>query len=309
MKIRPEIFLLNKKNDIFKKILICGSDTAFIDYLTSYVLKKYKEKGYFINLTGSINISSTGDLFSGKKTLYLLKDLKSKKDIVKISDTEDSLVISTKNSKAVNELKSEYSKLNDSLVLDCYPLNRDNKELVIKKHIDDSELHLDKDVFWYIVENFENNYVLLKKQLKTLSYLNDKNISIKDIESAVHFENKINIDKIFFYIFHKNDFLIRLFNKNIFSISEFYIFMSSLKFYINLISESKNTEEALSKFPRYLFNEKGVFVKIYKKLNSKKLIKIYNNISRAESVVRKTPKLYSVVGLRFLLNAKKIITS
>ena len=76
-----------------------------------------------------------GDLFSGGKTLYLLKDLKSKKDIFKISDTEDSLVISIKNSKAVNELKSEYSKLNDSLVLDCYPLNRDNKELVIKKYI------------------------------------------------------------------------------------------------------------------------------------------------------------------------------
>ncbi len=309
MKIKPEIFLLNYKKNLYKKILISGSDITFIDYLTSFLVRKFKDEGYFIDDSEEMNGNSAGDLFSNKKKLYLLKNPNSKKINVNIPNAEDSLVISSKNNKTINGLKNKYAKDDSCLLLECYPLNKSNKELVIKKYFESLNNKINQNVFWYMIENFEDDYVFLKKQLNTLSFLQNKTISIKDIECAVNIENKINIDKIFFYIFYKNDFLIKLYNKNIFSLSEFYALINSLKFYINIISSSKNIEEALVKFPRYLFNEKEIFIRIYKCFNEKKLIQIYKNILKAEITVRKSPKLYSVVGLRFFLNSKKIIVS
>ena len=68
-------------------------------------------------------------------------------------------------------------------------------------------------------------------------------------------------------------------------------------------------EDALAAFPRYLFNEKDIFLKIYKQLDKKKIIKIYKNIMKVELLLRKNSGLYFIIGLRFLLNTKKIIIS
>ena len=83
----------------------------------------------------------------------------------------------------------------------------------------------------------------------------------------------------------------------------------TIKLYFEIIKSSTNKETALSKFPRYLFAEKDIFLKIYSKTNRNKLIKIYKNISKAELLIRRNSELYSIIGLRFFLNLKKIITS
>ena len=68
-------------------------------------------------------------------------------------------------------------------------------------------------------------------------------------------------------------------------------------------------EVALYNFPKYLFAEKDVFLTIYNKINKDKLIKIYKNLLRVELLIRQNSELYLIVGLRFFLNLKKIITS
>ena len=103
--------------------------------------------------------------------------------------------------------------------------------------------------------------------------------------------------------------LVKIFNSNIFSHGDFYVFLNTLKIYLNIISESKNKQDALIKFPRYLFNEKDIFLKVYDSLDKKKIIKIYNNIFKAEKIIRKNAGLYNMIGLRFLINTKQIITS
>ena len=82
-----------------------------------------------------------------------------------------------------------------------------------------------------------------------------------------------------------------------------------LKFYLEIISGSSNKEEALAKFPRYLFNEKDVFIKIYNQMNQLKTNEVYKNILKVEKTIRKQSGLFLNVGLRFLLNTKKIIIS
>jgi hypothetical protein len=142
-----------------------------------------------------------------------------------------------------------------------------------------------------------------------LSLFNKKINLISDIEKITFVDNKIEINKIFFNVFKEYKILIHTFNKSINSISDFYIFLNSTKSYLEIIKNSSDTESALYNFPKYLFAEKEVFLIIYKKINKDKLKKIYKSLSKAEILIRQSSELYLVIGLRFFLNLKKIITS
>jgi hypothetical protein len=180
--------------------------------------------------------------------------------------------------------------------------------MVLRNFVEKNNMQVSNDIFWYILENFENEYVFFIKQLQTISFIGKIN-SFKDLEKAVFLENKIEINKIFFHIFKKNNTIVKIFNNNIHSQNDFNILLSSTKLYLGLIINSSNKEGALALFPKYLFNEREVFLKIYNLLNKKKMAQIYRNILKAEELTRKNSSLYSAIGFRFLVNTKKIITS
>jgi hypothetical protein len=310
MKIRPEILLNNNSDFFYNKILVTGSDESFINYMREHIIKFFKNKNYFIDLSGNYNRDLVGDLFSKKKVLFVLKEYSSKKEKFENTSLENqSVLIASPNGKKNNTIKSDFSNSNNSLIIDCYPLNRKSKELTLRQYVDKNNIDLSNDIFWYIIENFDNQYVLFIQQLKALNLLGGRIDSVDIIEKAVFIDNKIDLSKIFFNVLRSNKHLINIFNKNIYSQTDFYIFLNSLKSYLEIISSSNSKREVLLKFPRYLFAEKDVFMQIYSQLNKKKIFKIYKNISRVESLVRKNSSLYNIIGLRFLLNTKKIITS
>jgi len=310
MKIRPEILLNNNSDFFYNKILVTGSDESFINYMREHIIKFFKNKNYFIDLSENYNRNLAGDLFSNKKVLFVLKEYSSKKEGSENTSLDNqSVLIASPNGKKINTVKNNFSNSKNSLVIDCYPLNRKGKELTLRQYIDKNNIDLSNDIFWYIIENFDNQYVLFIQQLKTLNLLGGRIDSVDIIEKAVFIDNKIDLSKIFFNVLRSNKYLINVFNKNIYSQADFYIFLNSLKSYLEIISSSNSKEGVLLKFPRYLFAERDVFVQIYTQLNKKKILEIYKNISRVESLVRKNSSLYNVIGLRFLLNTKKIITS
>ena len=310
MKIRPEILLNNNSDFFYNKILVTGSDESFINYMREHIIKFFKNKNYFIDLSENYNRNLAGDLFSNKKVLFVLKEYSSKKEGSKNTSLDNqSVLIASPNGKKINTVKNNFSNSKNSLVIDCYPLNRKGKELTLRQYIDKNNIDLSNDIFWYIIENFDNQYVLFIQQLKTLNLLGGRIDSVDIIEKAVFIDNKIDLSKIFFNVLRSNKYLINIFNKNIYSQADFYIFLNSLKSYLEIISSSNSKEGVLLKFPRYLFAERDVFMQIYTQLNKKKIFEIYKNISRVESLVRKNSSLYNVIGLRFLLNTKKIITS
>ena len=310
MKIRPEILLNNNSDFFYNKILVTGSDESFINYMREHIVKFFKNQNYFIDLSGNYNRDLAGDLFSNKKVLFVLKEYSSKKEGSENTSLDNqSILIASPNGKKINTVKNNFSNSKNSLVIDCYPLNRKGKELTLRQYIDKNNIDLSNDIFWYIIENFDNQYVLFIQQLKTLNLLGGRIDSVDIIEKAVFIDNKIDLSKIFFNVLRSNKYLINIFNKNIYSQADFYIFLNSLKSYLEIISSSNSKEGVLLKFPRYLFAERDVFVQIYTQLNKKKIFEIYKNISRVESLVRKNSSLYNVIGLRFLLNTKKIITS
>ena len=309
MKIKPEVFLSSKKNIVFNKILVTGSDESFIAYIKNFIVEDYKKRGFFVDFSNSYNAGLMGSLFSEKKTLFVLTDFPTNSEVNLLNSNNQSILVASPNGKKTNTIKSAIAKQKDSLVVECYLLNRSSKENTLKHYIETSNMSLSSDVFWYVVENFDNSYVIFIKQLQMLSLFNKKIDLISDIEKITFVDNKINISKIFFNIFKENKILTNSFNKSINSLSDLYIFLNSTKSYLEIIRNSQDSEAALYNFPKYLFAEKDIFLTIYNKTNKNKLIKIYKNLSKVELLIRQNHELYLIVGLRFFLNLKKIITS
>ena len=309
MKIKPEVFLNSKKNIVFNKILVTGSDDSFISYVKNFIIENFKTRGFFVDVSNNYSEGLMGNLFSENKTLFVLSDFPTNKEIAPKKLNNNSILVASPNGKKTNSIKSKLSIDKEGLVIECYLLNKNSKEKTLKNYIEVNSLIISDNVFWYVVDNFDNNYVIFIKQLQMLTLFNNKINSILDIEKITFVDNKIEINKIFFNIFRENKILTNTFNKSINSLSDFYIFLNSTKSYLEIIKNSDNKESALYNFPKYLFAEKEVFLTIYKKTNKDKLIKIYKNLLKAELLIRKNSDLYLVIGLRFLLNLKKIITS
>ena len=115
----------------------------------------------------------------------------------------------------------------------CYSLNKNAKERVIRNFITIQNIKVTKGVFWYLLDNFSNEYVLLIKQLELLSLFDAEINTINDIENAVFVENKIEINKMFFHIFKNNNTIINIFNKNI------YCILNNFIIYIKIIFSFK----------------------------------------------------------------------
>jgi len=309
VKVKPEVILSSKENILYNKILITGSDEVLINYVKGFIIENFKKRSFFINFTNKYSSGVMGNLFSENKTLFVLSDFPTNKETDSANFDNHSVLVASPNGKKTNAIKSALAKNNEGLVVECYSLNRSSKETTLKNYIASYNLAISTEVFWYVVENFDNNYVIFFKQLQMLS-LFDKRINlISDIEKITHIDNKIEINKIFFNIFKENKTITNAFNKSINSLSDFYIFLNSTKSYLEIIKNSNDKESALYNFPKFLFAEKDVFLAIYNKINRDKLIKIYQSLSRVELLLRKNSELYLVIGLRFFLNLKKIITS
>jgi hypothetical protein len=272
-------------------------------------MENFKKRGFFVDVSNNYNDGSMGNLFSENKTLFVLSDFPTNKEITFKDPDNKSILVASANGKKTNLIKSKLSKEKGSLVIECYLLNRSSKENTLKDYIEANNLTISNEVFWYLVDNFDDNYVIFTKQLQMLSLFNNKINLISDIEKITFVDNKIEINKIFFNVFKENKTLTKTFNKSINSLSDFYIFLNSTKLYLEIIKSSDDRESALYNFPKYLFAEKEVFLTIYKKINKDKLIKIYNSLSKVELLTRQNSELYLVIGLRFFLNLKKIITS
>ena len=107
----------------------------------------------------------------------------------------------------------------------------------------------------------------------------------------------------------KNKEIVNLYRSKIVNntdVNEFYFY---IKFFCQLIIESKNEDEYQKKIPIYLFKEKHRLLDIFRKYNSRKKKLLIHLLSSTEKVLRKNNNLSLVFGLRFLLNIKKITIS
>ncbi|MDC0625604.1 hypothetical protein OAP76_08045, partial [Alphaproteobacteria bacterium] len=159
MKIKPEIFLNSQKNIIFNKILITGSDESFIAYLKDYIIEDFKKRNFYIDFSNNYSGNSMGNLFSENKTLFVLSGFPRNKEGDSSELNGQSVLVASPNGNKTNAIKSKLAKDKESLVLECYLLNRSSKENTLRGYIEANNLVLSNGVFWYVIESFDNNYV------------------------------------------------------------------------------------------------------------------------------------------------------
>ena len=187
MKISPEVLLKNDQKILYKNILITGLDESLIAYVKEFVITDFKKRNFYIDDSGNYNKGLGGNLFSDKKTLFLLEDHPFIKNDTSLEN--EYFLISAINGRKTNTIKTIFAKEKNSLVVECYSLQRKTKKIILENFIQEKNIVLSSDVFWYMVDNLDDSYVIFLQQLQTLS-LYKKNInSIKDIEKTLFIEN------------------------------------------------------------------------------------------------------------------------
>ena len=117
MKIKPEVFLSSKKNIIFNKILVTGSDESFISFVKNFIIEDFKKRGFFVDISNNYNDGSMGSLFSENKTLFLLSEFPTNKEIANQDLNNKSILVALPNGKKTNTIKSKLAKDKGGLVV------------------------------------------------------------------------------------------------------------------------------------------------------------------------------------------------
>ena len=169
-------------------------------------------------------------------------------------------------------------------------------------------MNISQDVYWYLVDKLDSKYIFFEKNLIKILELGEKDLTIEKIKKILTIDES-GKEKIFFSLFQKNKEIVGLYRdkiRNNSDVNELYYYS---KFFCQLIIDCNNEDEYRKKIPIYLFKEKNYLIDIYRKYNFKKKKILLKLLSSTERVLRKESGLSLVVGLRFLLNIKKITIS
>ena len=159
-----------------------------------------------------------------------------------------------------------------------------------------------------LVEKLDNKYGLYINELNKLGKLNKKNIKLDDINKLISI-NGSGKEKIFFEILNDSKKLIEIYNKKISNQNDVYDFYFIFKQFCNLILNNINQSDFEKNIPKYLFREKGFLLNIFQKYDDRKKVALLKLLLKTEKSFRKDSSLTNMIGLRFLLNFRKLTIS
>ena len=313
MKINPEEILLNPsyKVDNFP-YFISGNEETLIKQIEEILINKFKKNGFVEKerIEKIENYNNSGNLFHNSKLIILtnIADM-NKLKIENIINNGDMLIISSANTIKDKSIKKIFlTEKNYKLIL-CYKLDQELKIKILNYHLAQNNIVISKDIFWYLLESLDDRSIFFHNELNKICLKKNISYSFRDIKKIINKKTDPENEKLFFNILSKNSEIIDLYKSSINTISDFYLFFHNFKFYFNLIINNQTEREIVENFPKYLFKRKKAFIIIYKKINSEKKNKLSNLFFKTESLVRKNNNQFESIGLRFLLNFKKIVTA
>tara|TARA_Y100000590_G_scaffold57467_1_gene60447 strand:- start:1290 stop:2279 length:990 start_codon:yes stop_codon:yes gene_type:complete len=290
------IYNLAKKNHSVSEI-------SYFDY-------KNQESGDFLSL---INNSS---LFS-KINFIVLTNPQEKliDDLNNIKNLEDILLINGEGLQAKSKLRSHFDRHKSYISVPCYQLDKNRVKKIIDDFLSKNNLSLDKNAYWYLVENISYDYLALSNELEKIVSFGSLTISVKILKNLISQKSNSYYDNFFFYCAAGNSERvikeINLLNK---SIEDSYGAFLSLKRFLNILASAVvNKDEysaaaLVSKFlPKYLFLKKDIFEEIINKTNIKKINKINKMIQKTEILIRQNSNMHREVLERFMLNVVRVL--
>tara|TARA_B100000886_G_C20408674_1_gene485981 strand:- start:210 stop:1148 length:939 start_codon:yes stop_codon:yes gene_type:complete len=312
MKINSLNLLLNETFVLDKKFyFISGNEKTLMEKIKSIILDSFQKKGD-VQIRNIDTISDFVDevgLF-GDRYIYVVSGHKGidKEALNNIRSSESNFIFLQENSQKIKKIKNLFSNDKDSYLIDCYELDRSSKIKILNKFLNVNKLNISQDVYWYLVDKLDSKYIFFEKNLIKVLDLGEKDLTIDKIKKILTIDDS-GKEKIFFNLLQKNKEIIALYRDKIIQNSDVNEFYYYSKFFCQMIIDCTSEEEYKKKIPPYLFKEKNYLIDIYRKYNFKKKKMLLKLLSSTESVLRKESGLSLVVGLRFLLNIKRITIS
>lgn len=296
-----------KKNFYF----ISGNEPTLIQKVSAVIIEKYKiqEKisvnsievlGEFVNEVA---------LFEDRK-INLIKNCKGvdEESLNTFKKSSDIFIFTQENSQKIKKVKSVFLKNKDAYLIDCYELDRASKIKIVNYFIKLSDIVIDKDLYWFLVEKLDNRYSFLENSLNKILKLDKKDMNIINIKKLLTIDS-LGKEKIFFNLLKKNQEIVDVYREKINSSSDVNELYYYCKFFCHLIIDCNNENEYNKKIPLYLFREKVFLLDIFRRFNSEKKKLLLSLLFSTEKIMRKNNDLSLATGLRFLLSIKKITVS
>ena len=312
MKINSLNILMNQASFLNKKFyFISGNEKTLMEKIKTIIVEGFKEKEN-VQIKNIETISDFVDevgLF-GDKSIYIVSGNKGI-DIEALDGlrlSESHFIFLQENSQKIKKIKNLFKVDRDSYLIDCYELDKDSKIKILNEFLRLNNLEISQDVYWFLIDKLENKYIFFEKNLNKVLELSKKDITLDKIKKILTVDES-GKERIFFNLFQKNKEIVELYRDKIINNSDVNELYYYSKFFCQLIIDCNSEDEYRKKIPVYLFKEKNYLIDIYRKYNSKKKKMLLKLLSSTESVLRRESGLSLVVGLRFLLNIKKITIS
>ena len=310
MKIDPINLILNKEFKYNANVyFISGNEITLMNKVKDLIIKNL-DKNDSLDVQTVKNLKSINrdvGLFN-KRRLYIVVELDEVEENLIDSFDNDVFLFYCENSPKVNSVKRKFLKNKKSFVIDCYELNKDTKIKIINNFLLYNNLEIEKKLFWNFVDMLDNKYMLLEKELEKINEIHPENINYDTLIKTI---SKIDLvdDKIFFKLMSANEDIINTYNSKITNQTEASKFYFTIKKFTSLIIDNEEEKDFEKNIPKYLFREKKTLVSIYQRFSFKKKKNLINLLFKTDIAMRKNASLSVVIGLRFLLNLKKIIIS
>ena len=312
MKINSLNILINQASVLNKKFyFISGNEKTLMEKIKTIIIEGFKEKQnvQIKSIETIIDFVDEVGLFENK-SIYIVNGNKGIdiEALDNLRSSESHFIFLQENSQKIKKIKNLFITDKDSYLIDCYELDKDSKIKILNEFLRVNKLEILQDVYWFLIDKLDSKYIFFEKNLNKVLELDKQDITLDRIKKILTVDES-GKERIFFNLLKKNKEILGLYRDKIINNSDVNELYYNSKFFCQLIIDCNSEDEYKKKIPMYLFKEKNYLIDIYRKYNSKKKKMLLKLLSSTESVLRKESGLSLVVGLRFLLNIKKITIS
>ena len=312
MKINSLNILINQASVLNKKFyFISGNEKTLMEKIKTIIIEGFKDKQnvQIKSIETIIDFVDEVGLFENK-SIYIVNGNKGIdiEALDNLRSSESHFIFLQENSQKIKKIKNLFITDKDSYLIDCYELDKDSKIKILNEFLRVNKLEILQDVYWFLIDKLDSKYIFFEKNLNKVLELDKQDITLDRIKKILTVDES-GKERIFFNLLKKNKEILGLYRDKIINNSDVNELYYNSKFFCQLIIDCNSEDEYKKKIPMYLFKEKNYLIDIYRKYNSKKKKMLLKLLSSTESILRKQSSLSLVIGLRFLLNIKKITIS
>ena len=304
MKINAEFFIKNLSNYKFHDsiILINGNEEGFIFGIQKIILQqllinqkiekvffdfKYVKKNEFLE---SLNNQTFFNDFKVILVQNLSDDIFDCLKSIKLKNI--TILINSAGIKNNSKIKKYFDFHKKFYSIVCYKLSDNFKKNMVDDFINNNNIKLSEDAYWYLLHNIGNKYQLLENELEKLLNFSKEKISLKEITILLSDSGGVEFDDLFFDCINgsKRKIIINS-QSTIKSLNDAYVLLRVIKDFSKklTVTSEKKLETSLNDLvndylPKYLFKQKKNFEELINKTNLDKLVIINKLLQKTEDI-------------------------